>query len=103
MSLGGSFFTLFLSGLLLVSQSDAQLGGLGLGGFAPRFCLRQLCPHLVELVGGCPGGLLLLGQRLACLVGVLVCPVQLGAQLGGPALDLLCASVGGVGLFLGGG
>jgi hypothetical protein len=103
MSLGGSFFALFLGGLFLVSQSGAQLGGLGLGGFIPRFCLRQLCSHLVELAGGFLSRLLLLGQRQACLVGVLVCPVQLGAQLGGPALDLLCASVGGVGLFLGGG
>jgi hypothetical protein len=35
-----------------------------LGGFVPRFCLRQLCPHLVELAGGFLGGLPLIGQRL---------------------------------------
>ena len=63
----------------IARQSGAQLDGLGLGRFAPRFCLRQLCPHLIELVGGCLGGLLLLGQRLPCLVGVLVCPIQFGA------------------------
>ena len=40
---------------------------------------------------------------LACLVGVLVRPVQFRAQLAGPALDLLGACLCRVRLFLGGG
>jgi hypothetical protein len=55
------------------------------------------------LSGGGLAGLLLLGQRPACLVGVLGRPVQLGAQLAGAALDLLGAGLGRVRVFLGGG
>jgi hypothetical protein len=53
------------------------------------------------LSGGGLAGLLLLGQRPACLVGVLGRPVQLGAQLAGAALDLLGAGLGRVRVFLG--
>ena len=74
------------------------LAGLGLGLY-----LHQFGAHLVELSGGRLAGLLLFSQCPACLVGVLVRPVQFRAQLAGPALDLLGACLCRVRLFLGGG
>lgn len=87
--LGGRLLALFLLRFLV---------GLGLG-----LHLRQLAAHLVELSGGGLAGLLLFGQRPACLVGVLVRSVQFRAQLAGAALDFLGAGLGRVRLFLGGG
>ena len=57
---------------------------------------------LDQLSGGRLAGLLLFSQCPACLVGVLVRPVQFRAQLAGPALDLLGAGLCRVRLFLGG-
>ena len=49
------------------------------GRFGLCFDGRQLVAQSVDLGGRGLVGLLLFGQRLACLVGVLVCPVQLRA------------------------
>ena len=84
------------SGLSLLLVRFALGIGLGLDG-------RQLGPCLLKLGNRGLVCLLLLGQGCPHLVGVLVRPVQLRAQLAGAALDLLGTGLGGVGLLLGGG
>ncbi|MDR8828628.1 hypothetical protein FEP83_05626 [Burkholderia multivorans] len=55
--------------------------GIGLGADG-----RQFLAHLVKLSGDSLAGFLLVGQRPACLVCVLVGAVKFGAQLAGPGL-----------------
>ena len=108
----------FLPGLVAFALGSGEpfghavrLGGCRLLLFLVRFALgvglganaRQFLAYLVELGSSGRRGLLLFGQCSACLLGVLVRPVQLRAQLAGAALDLLGAGLGGVRLFLGGG
>ena len=82
----------YLSALFLVRLVGCF--GLGLDG-------RQFVAQSVDLRGCGLVDLLLLGQRLACLVGLLVRSVQLDAQLIGAALDFDGAGLGGVRLLLG--
>ncbi|WP_158211789.1 hypothetical protein, partial [Escherichia coli] len=58
-------------------------------GLCLGFDRRQFGAYLVELRGHCLGSLLRIGHGSPRLVGVLVCPVQLGPQLAGTVLDLV--------------